>query len=94
MEEFELKKDIIFNSFENDKKLKMKILEFITEAKTDKILFKGNPIEINYKLLKKVLPEKENNKLDELDLDEENLRISFEKFIKKIKVKHCLIYKK
>jgi len=74
MEEFELRKNIIFNSF-ND-------------------VFKGNPLEINYKLLKKVLPDKEENKIKELNLNEENLRNCFEKFIKKIKSKHCLIYKK
>jgi hypothetical protein len=94
MEEINLKDNIVFNSFDDPSKMKIKILDFIKNSKTDKILYKGDPLEINYKLLKKVLPEKENNIIKELNLDEENLRIAFEKFINKIKSKHCLIYKK
>jgi len=94
MIEYTLKDNIIFNSFKDSTSLRIKILDFIKNCKTDKILFKGDPLEINYKLLKKVLPEKDNNEIKDLDLDEQNLRIAFGKFVNKIESKYCLIYKK
>lgn len=92
--EYNLKNNIVFNSFDDPNDLKLKILEFISDAKADKILFKGDPLEINYKLLKKVLPDQDSNEIKELNLDEKNLRIAFGNFVNKIESKYCLIYKK
>jgi len=96
-----LKNNVVFTTYQETKILKEKILEFIFESKTDKILYKGNPIDINYKLLKKILPIKEIktnqsknsiNKIIEI-YDTDSVRDVYERFLKKIKTKHCLIYK-
>ena len=93
MIEIKLKDDVIFNSFENQEKLNVKILQLINDSKTENILYKGNPMEINYKILKKILPKKDENNIQLLDLNSDNLRISFENFVNEIKSKYCLIYK-
>jgi hypothetical protein len=51
----ELKENIVYESFENKKDMMEKILKMILDSKTDKIIYKGNPTEINYKMMKKVL---------------------------------------
>ncbi len=51
----ELKENIVYESFENKKDMMEKILKMILDSKTDKIIYKGNPNDINYKMMKKVL---------------------------------------
>ena len=51
--DIKLRDDVVFTTYTDERLLKEKILQFIFEAKTDKILYKGNPENINYKLLKK-----------------------------------------
>ena len=48
-----LKENIIFESFNNKKDMMEKILKMIMVSEIDKVLYKGNPEEINYKLMKK-----------------------------------------
>jgi hypothetical protein len=91
---YKFKEGVFFNTFEDSTNLKLKILDFICEDKANKIIYKGDPMEINYKMLRKVLPDKKSNHIKDLNLEEENLRIAFGKFIEKIKSKHCIIYKK
>ncbi|MFW6016843.1 MAG: hypothetical protein ACOCRK_10430 [bacterium] len=91
MVEIKLKEDIIFNSFDDQKELKKKILNFIKNAKTDKILYKGDPQEINYKLLKKIIPQEDSKNFD--IKQNSNLRISFNNFVQKVNGKYILIYK-
>lgn len=50
-----LKENVVYESFDNKKDMMEKILRMIIECNTDKILYKGNPKEINYKLMKKVI---------------------------------------
>ncbi len=40
--------------------LNEEIVNFIFSNKIDKVLYKGDPIDINYKLLKKIIPMNEN----------------------------------
>lgn len=54
--EINLKEDIFFKSYEKKLKLNEDIVDFILSDKIDKVLFKGDPNDINYKLLKKIIP--------------------------------------
>jgi len=99
--EFILKDNVVFSTIQEPKLLKEKILEFIFEAKTDKILYKGIPNDINYKLLKKILPLKEIknnqnknsiNKIIEIN-DTDSVRDVYSNFLEKINTNYCLIYK-
>lgn len=51
-----LKDDICFKSYEKKIKLNEDIVDFILSNRIDKVLFKGDPNDINYKLLKKIIP--------------------------------------
>ena len=51
----ELKENVVYESFQSKKELTKKILDMILDSKTDKIIYKGDPTEINYKMMKKVL---------------------------------------
>jgi hypothetical protein len=59
--EINLKDNIYFKSYDNKLKLNEDIIEFIISDKIDKVLFKGDPNDINYKLLKKIIPINEKN---------------------------------
>jgi len=83
-----LKEKIAYKSFENQDKLNQFILEYIFNAKTDKIIFKGDPWEINLKLLKKLI-DKENPLVEHGDI-----RGAFRKIIQITKNEPlCVIYK-
>ena len=95
-----LKENVIFKPYNCKIQLKEKILDFIMESKTDKILFKGNPTEINYKLLKKILPleqiyqdNRTNSMSKFIDNRCDNIREVYSEFLSKIQCDYCLIYK-
>lgn len=81
-----MKDDVVFETYEDQIEMKKKILNIIFNHNSEKILYKGNPMEINYKLLKKILP-------GEM-IETKNIRDSYNKFISNIECKNCLIYKK
>ncbi len=58
--EINLKNNIFFKSYKNKIDLNEEIVNFIFSNKIDKVLYKGDPIDINYKLLKKIIPMNEN----------------------------------
>jgi len=98
--EIRLKDNVVFTSYHDEKLLKEKILEFIFESKADKILYKGNPIDINYKLLKKILPldqikfDKSINSINKfIEIESEDIREVYFDFLSKVDCKYCLIYK-
>lgn len=100
--EITLKDNVVFNAFSDEKELKAKILQFIWEAKADKILYKGNPTQINYKLLKKIMPldkiqhsvsKNSLNQFVEID-PEKNVREVYAELLAKVGTDYCLIYKK
>lgn len=83
-----LKEKIAYRSFENQEKLNQFILDYIFSAKTDKIIFKGDPWEINLKLLKKLI-DKENPLVENGDI-----RSAFRKIIQATRNEpFCVIYK-
>jgi hypothetical protein len=54
--EINLKENIYFKTYDKKIKLNEDIVEFILSNRIDKVLFKGEPNDINYKLLKKIIP--------------------------------------
>ena len=83
-----LKEKIAYRSFESQESLNKFILNYIFDSNADKILFKGDPWEINLKLLKKLI-DKENPIVEKGDV-----RGAFRKIIQLTKNEpYCAIYK-
>jgi len=83
-----LKEKIAYRSFDSQDKLNEFMVEYIFNAKTDKIIFKGDPWEINLKLLKKLI-DKENPLVENNDI-----RGAFRKIIQlTMNEPYCVIYK-
>jgi len=83
-----LKEKIAYRSFDSQHKLNEFMLEYIFNANADKIMFKGDPWEINLKLLKKVI-DKENPLIENGDV-----RGAFRKIIQTThNDPYCVIYK-
>jgi hypothetical protein len=98
--DIKLKDDVIFSTYDDERILKEKILEFIYQSKTDKILFKGNPKFMTYKLLKKILPldkikyDKSLNSINNfVEIESDNIREVYDDLVEKINCEYCLIYK-
>jgi hypothetical protein len=81
-----LRDNIVYRSFSDQSELSKEILSMICDEKTDKILYKGLPDNINYKLLKKVLTK-------EKDIAPDTVRSMFGEVIKKTNDEYCLIFK-
>jgi hypothetical protein len=87
--EINLKENIYFKTFEKRIELNSTIVEFILEDKIDRVLYKGDPNEINYKLLKKVIP------LNGTNSDPELVRKKYRNMLELFdNQKYCIIYKK
>lgn len=83
-----LKEKIAYRSFDSQDKLNEFMVEYIFNAKTDKIIFKGDPWGINLKLLKKLI-DKENPLVENNDI-----RGAFRKIIQlTMNEPYCVIYK-
>jgi hypothetical protein len=83
-----LKEKIAYKSFDTQDKLNEFILEYIFDDKKEKIIFKGDPWEINLKLLKKLI-DKENPLVEQGDI-----RGAFRKIIQLTHNEpYCCIYK-
>jgi len=83
-----LKENIIFETFNSKKDMMQKILDMIIKSETDKILYKGNPVEINYKLMKKVILEDYKQKIEP-----DKVRNIYKDAIKSSDRNFCIIYK-
>jgi hypothetical protein len=90
--EINLKDKIIFCNYSNYQDMKKQILKFVIEYKCNKILFKGYPSDIDYKLIKKILPSI-NKEYGNFIQQGETIRDTFNNFIKYIDCKYCFIYK-
>lgn len=87
--EINLKENIYFKSYEKKVKLNEDIVDFILSDNIDKVLFKGVPEEINYKLLKKILP------LNETNPDPDLVRKKYQNVLELCdNTPYCIIYKK
>ena len=70
-------------------KLNEDIVDFILSDKIDKVLFKGEPNDINYKLMKKVIP------LSEKNTDPEIVRKKYQNILELCdNSPFCIIYRK
>ena len=87
--EINLKENIYFKSYEKKVKLNEDIVDLILSDKIDKVLFKGVPEDINYKLLKKIIPFNESNP------DPELVRKKYQNILELCdNTPYCIIYKK
>ena len=87
--ELDLKEKITYRSFRSQKELNETILNMIFESKTDKIVFKGDPYDINYKMMKKFIS------LDNPLVFEGDIRGAFRKVIQlSNNDPYCMIFKK
>ena len=84
-----LKENVVYETFDNKKQLQERILSMIMVSKTDKILYKGNPNDIDYKLMKKVMMKKYNEKIDP-----EIVKLQYKDVINSSdNQNYCIIYK-
>ena len=87
--EINLKENIYFRTFDKKIKLNEDIIDFILSDKIDKVLFKGEPTDINYKLMKKVIP------LSEKNTDPEIVRKKYQNILELCdNSPYCIIYRK
>ena len=84
-----LKENVIYETFRNKKELQERILSMIIKSNTDKILYKGDPNDIDYKLMKKVMVKKYTEKIDP-----EIVKLQYKDIINSQENKnYCIIYK-
>lgn len=87
--EINLKDNIYFKTYDRKIKLNEDIVEFILSDKIDKVLFKGEPNDINYKLLKKIIPLIDKNSEPEL------VRKKYQNVLELCdNTPYCIIYRK
>ena len=86
----EIKENVVYESFQSRKEMMEKILDMIIESKTDRIIYKGDPNEINYKMMKKVLLKDYTKKIEP-----EKVRDMYSEIVESNKNRNfCIIYKK
>jgi hypothetical protein len=87
--EINLKDNIFFKTYDKKLKLNEDIVDFILSDNIDKVLFKGEPNDINYKLLKKIIP------LSEKNSDPELVRRKYQNILELCdNTPYCIIYRK
>mgnify|MGYP001359603811 CR=1 FL=1 len=85
----ELKENVVYESFGSKKDMMEKILNMILDSKTDKIIYKGNPTEINYKMMKKVLLKDYTKKIEP-----DKVRDMYKEVVESTENRNfCIIYK-
>ena len=85
----ELKENVVYESFDNRKDMMQKILDMILDSKTDKIIYKGDPKNINYKMMKKVILKDYTKKIEP-----DKVRNMYDDIIKSTDNREfCIIYK-
>ena len=98
--EIKLKNNVVFIGYNDRNEMRERIMSFIMDAKTHKILFKGEPKDINYKLLKKILPleqikfdESENSINKFVVIENKDIREVYADLIESVDCEFCLIHK-
>ena len=87
--EINLKDNIYFKPYQGKLKLNEVIVNFILSDKIDKVLFKGEPNDINYKVLKKIIP------LIDKNSDPELVRRKYQNILELCENSpYCIIYRK
>ena len=83
-----LKDNVIYETFDNKFGLRDRILTMILNSKTDKIIYKGDPNGIDYKLMKKVMMKKYMDKIDP-----EIIKSRYKEVVESSDSEFCIIYK-
>lgn len=91
--EINVQKNIYYQPFNSRKELKEKILEFILNSNLDKVIYKGDVMDMNYKLMKKIIAKSEE--IRNKNIDPEDVKKKYKKIIDMSGDQpFCLIYKK
>lgn len=89
MIEINIKDNIYFKSYDKKIELNEDIINFIMSNNIDRVLYKGIPDDINYKLLKKIIPS--NDIYTEPDV----IRKKYKNILEICdNLPYCMIYKK
>jgi hypothetical protein len=92
--EIRINDNVYLKSLKTKKDLREIILKMIIESKVDKILYKGNPLDINYKLLKKLIVPKKILKTEK-NINVEEVKQQFTNILQELNdEEYCIIYKK
>ena len=87
--EINLKDNIFYKSYKSKVDLNEEIVNFIFSDKIDKVLYKGDPKEINYKLLKKIIP------FNEIRVEPDKVREKYSHILElSDNAPYCVIYRK
>jgi len=88
--EINLKDNIFYKSYKSKLDLNEEMINFIFSDRVDKVLYKGAPKDINYKLLKKVIPMNESKRVEP-----DMVREKYDKIIDITDNEpYCIIYRK
>lgn len=91
--EINVQKNIYYQPFNSRKEMKEKILEFILNSKLDKVIYKGEAMDMNYKLMKKIISNNEEIKHNNINPSE--VKKKYKKIINMGGGNpFCVIYKK
>lgn len=83
-----INKNFYFKALENEKELRETILDMVLNEKPEKIIYKGNPTLIKYKVLRKIILKKNTT------MEPDMIRGEYSKLLDLVKTDYCIIYKK
>lgn len=92
--EIKINENIYFKTLNNKKELREFILNMILESKTDKIIYKGEPHDLSYKIMKKILLPKQIIKTSKNLYTPDEIRLQYLNILHDVKEQYCIIYKK
>jgi hypothetical protein len=92
--DIELQNNLVYKPIKTKKELREYILNLIFDCQLDKVIYKGIPQEINYKILKKILVSKDEIKTTKRYINPDIVRNEYYDIIQKSDSPYCIIIKK
>ena len=83
-----IKKNIVYETFNTKTKLQEKIITMICSAEIDNIIYKGEPSEIDFKTMRRLVVKKNSDKINP-----DEVREKFNNVVSQCDNSYCLIYK-
>lgn len=92
--DIELQNNLVYKPIKTKKELREYILNLIFDSQLDKVVYKGIPQDINYKMLKKILVPKEEIKTTKRYINPDIVRNEYYDIINRCNMPYCVIIKK
>jgi hypothetical protein len=92
--DIELKNNLVYKPIKTKKELREYILNLIFDCQLDKVIYKGIPEDINYKMLKKIIVPKEEIKTTKRYINPDIVRSEYYDIINSCNMPYCVIMKK